>query len=189
MKSYNRDSLEFRARALYNGYPIVDECSVCVPFVKEASPNDGKSQVLCDDFYGRFFTTGFQDCLHYPYGDTVKMPFYNNGLTIYPEIIDELRVPYRRIPIFKVRDLNDIRLFTDVMKDKNLDNIILFRGQNKLYLIDRHKDEKIWLYGDENVKEPSFFTRFSSIKPKGCIYDTLFCMASVSFHIAQRLES
>ncbi len=57
MKNYNRDSLEYRARPLYNGYPIVDECSVYIPFVKEASPDDGKSQVLCDDFYGRFFTT------------------------------------------------------------------------------------------------------------------------------------
>ena len=132
MKNYNRDSLEYRARPLYNGYPIVDECSVYIPFVKEASPDDGKSQVLCDDFYGRFFTTSFQDSLHYPYGETVKMPFYNNGLKRSPEIIDELRVPYRRIPIFKVKDLNDIRIFTDMMKDKNPNNIILFRGQNKL---------------------------------------------------------
>ena len=108
MKSYNRDRLEFRARAIFNGYPIVDECSVFAPFVKEALADEGESQVLCDDFYGRFFTTGFQDSLHYPYGEIVKMPFYNNGLKRSPEIIDELRVPYRRIPIFKVNDLNDI---------------------------------------------------------------------------------
>ena len=173
MKSYNRDRLEFRARALYNGYPIVDECSVFAPFVKEAPSDERESQVLCDDFYGRFFTTGFQDCLHYPYGQTVKMPFYKNGLTRYPEIIDELRVPYRRIPIFKVKDLNDIKLFTDVMKDKNPDNIILFRGQNKLYLIDRPKEEKDWLYGDENVKEPSFLPSF--LRPNQKFAYTTLC--------------
>lgn len=185
MKTFNRDSIEFRARPLYNGYPIVDECSASSAIIKEASADDGNSQVICDDFYGRFFTLNFLDCIRYPYGETEKLPFYNNGLKRYPEIVDELRVPYRRIPIFKVKNINDIRLYIDVMKDENPDNIILFRGQNKLYFIDRNKEEKMWLYGDENVREPSFLPSF--LRPNQKVAYKTLCsswhqLASILLH-------
>lgn len=185
MKTYSRDSLEYRARPLFNGYPIVDECSVFASFVKEPTKDDRESQIICDDFYGRFFTTGFLASLDYPYGETLKMPFYDNGLAMFPEVIDELRVPYRRIPIFKVKNFDDIRLFTDVMKNKNPNNIVLFRGQNKLYLIDRPEEEKAWLFGDKNAKEPSFLPSF--LRPSQKVGYTTLCsswhqLASILFN-------
>lgn len=175
MRSFSRNSLEFKARPLYNGYPIVDECSIFAPIVKDEPPEDGTDDVLCDDNYGRFFTSEFQECLKYPYGATKEMPYYKNGLTVYPEVLDELRVPYRRIPVFKVKNLIDIRLLTDVMKERNPKYTILFRGQNKLYLIDRKCEEKKWLYGDDDVKEPSFLPSF--LRPNQKASYTTLCSA------------
>lgn len=161
MKTFNHDSLEFKARPLYNGYPIVDEWSCYSSDIKRGTTDNGKYVIICDDYYGRFFTVEMWNSLDFPYGETTNMPFYNNGLSFYPEITDVLRVPYRKIPIFKVRNLNEIKLLTDKMKVRNPNHTILFRGQNKLYLINRDDKEKVKLFGDVNVKEPSFLPSFS----------------------------
>ena len=160
MKNYKRDSLEFQARTLYNGYPIVDECSIGTLMLREPAPDNGTTDVLCDDYYGRFFTKSYKECIKYPYGETSQIPYYNNGLKVYPEIIDEFRVPYRRIPVFKVKGLDDVRLYISVIAAENPDNIILFRGQNKYYSIPRTDEDRLWLFGDSKAKEPSFLPSY-----------------------------
>jgi hypothetical protein len=76
------------------------------------------------------------------------------------EIVDELRVPYRRIPIFKTRHLAIIEKCLAELRTCNSGHQILVRGQTKTYLIERSPEEKQYFYGDEKVKEPSFLPSF-----------------------------
>ena len=141
MKSFSVNDIEFRARTLYNGYSIVDEvhATSCYLGLRDCKEMHD-TEVLCDDYYGRFFTPSFLYNVKYPYGATDRLSFYHNGLVQSPEIVDELRVPYRRIPIFKVGNLDEIKSLAKIMKERNPDNIILFRGQNKSYQIVRSQE-------------------------------------------------
>lgn len=176
MKIFSVNDIEFRARTLYNGYPIVDEMhSTGCCLVQGDCKEMHDTEVLCDDFYGRFFSPSFLHNVKYPYGATDRLSFYHNGLVQFPEIVDELRVPYRRIPIFKVGNLDEIKSYAKIMKERNPDNIILFRGQNKSYQIVRSQEEIELLYGNINVKEPSFLPSF--LRPNNKVDYTSLCSA------------
>lgn len=176
MKIFSINDIEFRARPLYNGYPIVNEAhatSCCLGQGDCKEMHD--TEVLCDDNYGRFFSSSFLSNVKYPYGDSNRLPYYNNGLVRFPEIVDELRVPYRRIPIYKVRNLEEIKQLARIMKERNPNNIILFRGQNKSYQILRSEEDSMFLYGSKKVKEPSFLPSY--LRPNNNVGYTSLCSA------------
>ena len=175
MKEFSVNDIEFKARNLFNGYPIVDEFSNACLIEERGGTGIKGSDMICDDNYGRFYSSCFLSEVKCPYGVTKLLHYYDTGLRDLPEVVDELRVPYRRIPIFKVGCLNDVKELTEIMIAKNPDNFILFRGQNKLYQIERTDDEKLLLYGDSSLKEPSFLPSF--LRPSQSFSYTSLCSA------------
>lgn len=176
MKRFSDNDIEFKARSLFNGYPIINEVSCCCrPVDGYETPKKQNQELVCDDYYGRFYTSRFLEKVKFLYGVTESLNYYNSGLRDLPEIVDELRVPYRRIPIFKVGSLNDIKELTQIMIEKNPNNVILFRGQNKLYEIERSDEEKQMLYGSVAIKEPSFLPSFQ--RPNQKVGYTSLCSA------------
>ena len=185
MKDFSTNDIEFKARQLFNGYPIVDEVSFACDIEENGVTEELCSEILCDDNYGRFFSACLLSKVKFPYGDTELLPYYNTGLENLSEIVDELRVPYRRIPIFKVGCINDVKGLTEKMIANNPNHIVLFRGQNKLYQITRTDEEKKMLYGDSSIKEPSFLPSF--LRPNQYIGYTSLCstwhqLASILIH-------
>jgi hypothetical protein len=110
------------------------------------------AETIIDKKYGRMFTP---DCLlqHAVYGYTARMKYYVDfpGLLL----VDELRVPYRRIPIFAVDRLDVISDAVKRLTSENSGHTILLRGQGKTYLLERAQRESDLLYG-QPVNEPSF---------------------------------
>ena len=73
-----------------------------------------------------------------------------------------LRVPFRRIPIIDVCSRSS---FDDLVESfthgENAKENYLWRGQSKLYFLERSNEELSMLYGDEAAKEPSLLTSAS----------------------------
>lgn len=157
---YSSESVEFKYRCLFNGYPIVDEVSktwLCFFEEKKLFPPD---VLLSDNLYGRFFTGDILNQGCFPYG-TDRLDFYNHGGGISLPVVAEMRVPYRRIPVYKVNTIDDAqRLFAEISL-ANSDYKVLLRGQNKVYQVERKDGEKMFFYGSEDVVEPSFMPSFS----------------------------
>lgn len=141
---------------LYNGYPIINEVHCTIQNVNNVSVNNF---LLLDDYYGRFFTDNILNG-YALYGNTNNMDFYRSGVNIKNKVIDELRVPYRKIPIYECTDLSEIESLYSQIQIQNPDYRILLRGQNKLYTIQRSEKENYLLFGDKSVKEPSFLPSF-----------------------------
>lgn len=160
MIELNKDEDIFKYRILLNGYIHVDELSpMCItsPQTLKCHPMD---KVYVDEYYGRFFSADSLNRFAAPYG-TEKVPIYNHGANINLPIVDVLRVPYRKIPVYKPSSLKQIVDAVEQMKVYSPDYKILFRGQNTIYtLLDkRPKVETENLYGSYyDVKEPSFLS-------------------------------
>lgn len=135
---------------LYNVYPIRNEVSQFGNL--DIAANTLEFPVL-DDQYGRVFS---EDVYKFgvPYGKSSSMPFYPCGFS--GEIVGEMRVPYRRVPVFRVRDISELNnLFTDVKK-YSPQHEILARGQTSTYSLSRSDEEKRLLFGSIDHVEPSF---------------------------------
>lgn len=143
----------FEAPGLYNAYPIANEVSTGISSNMQLVDSLKESSALyIDDHYGRVYreTLINTSCV---YGKSSLLDYYSKmeGL----KVIDELRVPFRRVPIYTVDQASDIKPFIDTLSRQNSSHKILLRGQARTYLIERTKREFEILYG-ETVNEPSF---------------------------------
>lgn len=135
----------------YNIYPIPNEISSGCAHTKDMF--DEEEDVVIDDHYGRVFTNRiYQQC--FPYGLANKLSFYKGGIK--GNIIDTLRVPYRKIPIYEIKKLSLLPVLVGDIEKYSPSYEILLRGQTSTYFIERVNNEKYRLYGDESPKEPSF---------------------------------
>lgn len=163
MQAIGKEEQLFKYRILYNGYPIVNEFSqgaFPLPFPVDKY---SKESVYYDDYYGRFFTGDFLNNMAMVYGG--MLVDYDPGADIKLTRVDSLRVPYRLIPVFKANNLQEIEHAVSQMKRHSPQNTFLYRGQGKIYTIDRTEEEKMELYGCfMPVKEPSFLPSFRRAK-------------------------
>ncbi|GAT62539.1 FRG domain-containing protein [Paludibacter jiangxiensis] len=152
MEKIKKDDYRLLHTGFYNIYPIQNEISFAT-LPNESNKDISSDDLLIDDYYGRVFSSWLYNNLT-PYGVGEKLNYYPTGIS--NEIVDTFRVPYRKIPIFKVSSLDSISPLVSEMEKANPNYQILLRGQHSHYPIDRDKDEKRHLYGSEDIKEPSF---------------------------------
>ncbi len=135
--------------SIYNIHPILNE--VHPSFGRP--PNLERKRYSLDDYYGRLFDSALMNKKGM-YGISEKMDYYYKSDDL--KIVEEYRVPYRRIPIFKVDNKKNISHALSDIKQNNKTYSILLRGQTKQYFLNREKEECIKLYGSARVNEPSF---------------------------------
>lgn len=146
------DSPILQNPAFYNVYPIHNETSCNNLATNELLTVSSNVRCL-DDNYGRLFDASGTHT-RFVYGVGREMPLYQEiqGL----DIIDTLRVPFRKIPVYAANSKQDIKqAIVDISKN-NPSYKILTRGQSKTYYIGRSAQEKLLLFGDSDAKEPSF---------------------------------
>lgn len=153
MQSINITDNKLEHPGFYNIYPIQNEISIHSG-LNELTKKEGKTHHLIDDNYGRILNEN----IIYPYGNSKVINYYN--LSSNHTIIDELRVPFRKIPIYKFEDYENLFKLISQIERENPDYEILLRGQTSLYTIERPADEKLFLFGDDKAKEPSFKPSF-----------------------------
>jgi hypothetical protein len=157
MKSLDQNDNHNEIWSLRNGYPILNEASYAS--VCNYRNSFDSSQIYIDDYYGRFFEGDFLNEVQAPYGNQ-NLNYYNHGGIFRLPIVGELRVPYRRIPIYKPSSLDEITDAVLSIAENNPSFRILLRGQNDIYFIPRDQEEQEFLYGGK-VDEPSFLPSFS----------------------------
>lgn len=150
MISISQNDYRLKNPSYYNIYPIYNEISV---YGAKSGPDNNMEKLLLDDFYGRVFSEGL--CTNsIAYGPDSKMPSYPSGAS--GDIIDFLRVPYRKIPIYYLNSVQELSDNIRKIENANNGHEILLRGQTNIYKIDRSSDEKKMLFGSDDIKEPSF---------------------------------
>jgi hypothetical protein len=138
--------------AFYNCYPILNEVAFnSISALK--TDTEFVDYFHLDDYYGRFLKENYYEQAT-PYGSKEAMKYYPNSIGL--DIVDEFQVPYRKIPIFQLESLSSLNDIVISIRKENPDFDILLRGQTKTYYINREDHEKIKLFGDREVKEPSF---------------------------------
>jgi len=136
--------------AFYNVYPVHNEVSFAGGL---QSSGADYGEMYIDDYYGRVFNgRGGQGLAQY--GVTKKLGYYASFPSL--EVVDELRVPYRRVPIYRAENLGVIQQVFEETKAVNNSYRMLLRGQTKTYMILREPSESMHFYGEEEVREPSF---------------------------------
>lgn len=136
----------------YNIYPIQNEISSLAK--KNDTSDYDKHSFLLDDHYGRILNP----LVKHHYGNTSDLSPYQE-VKGYP-IVDQLRVPFRRVPIYAYESLEQIKLILGNIESKNSAHEILIRGQSSIYTINRSIPENNLLYGEDAPKEPSFHPSF-----------------------------
>ena len=136
----------------YNIYPIKNEISFTATTNKIFDSID--TCITIDENYGRIINPNIKNS----YGDSDNLKFYKCSDKF--KIVDELRVPFRKIPIFEYDKLKNITQIIKEIEDENPNHEILLRGQTSLYTINRSENEKKDLFGKSNTKEPSFQPSF-----------------------------
>ena len=86
--------------AFYNAYPIPNEVSGAAADYHDAPP-PAFGDTFIDDYYGRIFNQSTR-FISSKYGRSNKLKHYVSIPSL--TIVDELRVPYRRIPIYAAAD-------------------------------------------------------------------------------------
>lgn len=66
-----------------------------------------------------------------------------------------MRVPYRRIPIINVHSIDELLNISSKLAPNNDSTKIVWRGQSKQYSLQRDDADKLRLYGDTSIFEPS----------------------------------
>ena len=118
------------------------------------------SNLILDDHYGKLFTKSVYDNNNSLYGNSVTMDYYVDFDEEY-EIIDFLRVPYRKVPVFKVNSNDEAKQIIENIIEKRDNYQVLLRGQVKQYSLPERTEEDLFkLYGDKNAIEPSFLSSF-----------------------------
>jgi FRG domain len=152
MLDFELNDLRNKYPGFYNIYPIENEISIHSVTKDSFSNKEGK--YFLDNYYGRIIKSNSV----FPYGDGKKLGYY---LPHYQEkIIDTLRVPFRKIPIYELDSTIQIQELIETVIKENTSYSILLRGQTKFYASDREKSETAFLYGDDFAKEPSFQPSF-----------------------------
>lgn len=121
--------------------------------------NNKDTDFILDDFYGKIFQKSVYKFNHAIYGNSILMDYFEDFSDHY-EIVDFLRVPYRKIPVFQVSSNDDAKNLITKIKDKYDSKQILLRGQVNKYSLQRSKEDLLKFYGDENAFEPSFLSSF-----------------------------
>jgi len=137
--------------AFYNVYPLRNEMGHGVEVVR--LPVEPYGEVYIDDYYGRVFDREGMPVAP-KYGLSSKTPPYVTIRSL--PVVEELRIPYRKIPIYEASSLNLIKQALRELRASNTSYEILMRGQTKTYFLQRDAKECIHFYGEETVKEPSF---------------------------------
>lgn len=137
----------------YNIYPIQNEMSIHSGIIELAKKEDS-THFFIDDNYGRVLNEN----INCPYGNSKTINYYSHSA--YHKIIDELRVPFRKIPVYSFEDYDSLSKLISQIERENPDYEILLRGQTSLYTIGRTSDENLFLFGDDKAKEPSFKPSF-----------------------------
>lgn len=138
--------------AFYNAYPLPNEIAAAGADYGQTTPAS-YGDIYLDDYYGRIFDKGTHFVAS-KYGRSSKMKHYVSIPSL--EIFDELRVPYRRIPIFLANNLRVIAQAIEEIRTSNSGHHILLRGQSRTYIIERSLEESRHFYSEEVVREPSF---------------------------------
>jgi len=140
--------------SFYNIYPYRNEVSQYA--LNSSCLSFGSNDLVLDDGYGRVFTKDVYEnaC---PYGQTIRMQKYDDGIKN-GQVMDYLRVPYRKVPIYKVNDNNEAESIIHKIQLHSSSHKILIRGQNVIYPYFRSDDEKECLFGEANSIEPSFLS-------------------------------
>jgi len=149
--NYTDDRLEYPG--FYNIYPIKNEISVHSG-TGESLRIGNRTNFIIDDNYGRILN----EDVNCPYGNSKTLNYYFHIGT--HTIVDELRVPYRKIPIIKFEDFEILSKLIIQIAYENPDYEILLRGQTSLYRIERTEKENLFLFGEGEIKEPSFKPSF-----------------------------
>lgn len=138
---------------LFNAYPFANEISMKGCTIDPVSFKKKFTDFYIDDQYGRLMSSELLSC--HPYGKSNKLDHYSkiDELTI----VDELRIPFRRIPIYSIDRVQNIQPFVERLTQQNKSHKILLRGQVKTYLLERPDGESNNLYGGP-VEEPSFLS-------------------------------
>ena len=95
------------------------------------------------------------------YGKTEDLP---------PTPIDEfgsgefLRLPYRRVPVIDIHSTDELFEFARNVVSKTSGVRDVWRGQSRQYALQRSEDERMRLYGDDAVIEPSLLPSASREK-------------------------
>lgn len=152
MKLIEKNDQRLLHSGFYNIYPIKNEISIATN-ISDNILDKKKDDLIIDDYYGRVFSLEYYKNTT-PYGTNDKLKFYPSGVS--GEIIETLRVPYRKIPIFNIETITSIPSLINQIEHANPNYDILLRGQSKIYTVPRDKEELINLYGDSEIKEPSF---------------------------------
>ena len=149
----------YKYRILFNGYNPVNEISKRSAFWPSQVNVFDKKMVYYDDYYGRFYTGELLNKVAMVYGSTLND--YNHGAEISLQKVDSLRVPYRQIPVYKANNLKEIINAVKQMKRYSPAYTFLYRGQGRIYTLERNEIERRMLFGyDESLKEPSFLPSF-----------------------------
>lgn len=154
MEKIELDDPKLTYPGIHNIYPIMNETSIHSN-VRHLKDEDSKqSEHILDTKYGRILKISIGQ----PYGNSKSMGYYLRNETF--KVIDNLRVPFRKIPVFKFIDLAQIKNLILQIEKENPDFEILLRGQTGIYTIKRSSEELDYLYGDSNCIEPSFQPSF-----------------------------
>lgn len=137
----------------YNIYPIQNEFGIH-SVLAESKKSGDSINILIDDNYGRVLNKNV-DC---QYGISKDISYYINNSS--HTIIDEFRVPFRKIPVYRFEDNEKLSNLISQIANENPDHEILLRGQTSLYTIERTLEENLFLFGDVKAKEPSFKPSF-----------------------------
>lgn len=138
--------------AFFNAYPIPNEVAGAGADYESGTPESFR-EIFLDDYYGRIFDKHSR-FVGSKYGRSTKMQHYVKIPSL--EIVDELRVPYRRIPVFLAKNKKTVAAAIEELRLTNPSYQVLLRGQTKTYLVQRPTEESTHFYGEEMVKEPSF---------------------------------
>jgi hypothetical protein len=152
MELINSSDSRLKYPGFYNIYPIRNEIRV------HSQPNEKRSldniDCLLDNFYGRILNSNIK----FHYGKTSSLNYYSH----YKEykIVDELRVPFRRVPIYEYENVEQVQTIFNRIESENSSHEILLRGQTSIYTIERTEEEADTLFGETKPKEPSFLPSF-----------------------------
>ncbi|WP_461637329.1 FRG domain-containing protein [Labilibaculum euxinus] len=151
MLKINLEDKRLKYPGFYNISPIKNEISFNTTIQSERFSN---GKILLDEQYGRIINSNFQQ----NYGASQSLSYYKavNG----KKVIQDLRVPFRKIPIFEFEDIENAKLLISEIESENPDYDILLRGQSNLYKINRSEEENQMLFGERNPIEPSFQASF-----------------------------
>jgi len=152
MLDLDLEDIKYIYPGIFNISPITNEVSIHSlkpPFY--SYPNN---EFYLDEQYGRIINKNATVA----YGDDKSMNYYD--IRNPDKIVDTLRVPFRKIPIWELKSIEEINNLIKIIIEENKSHTILLRGQTKLYELTREEQDCRFLYGNSTVKEPSFQPSF-----------------------------